>query len=98
MLKCLDKNLFVRNNAETKMPEFVPVPVQVREAVATKVGCELVAVYVNPATVMMVKPSDEEPKDWSVIHFINGETLKVAENFGQLSAKLSYPEPIVPER
>lgn len=76
------------------MPEFVPVPVETQDTAATKDGCDLAAIYVNPATVTMVKRNDDDPDDSSVIHFVNGETLRVAQNFGQLSATLSYPDSI----
>ena len=45
----------------------------------------------NPETVTMVKPSDDNPKEESVVHFVNGQTLKVVENFGPVAAVIAYP-------
>jgi hypothetical protein len=73
------------------MPTFVPLAHTLDAEVARKMGSELVAIYVNPHAVTMVKPSDDKPKEESVVHFLNGETLKVVENFGPVAAKLSFP-------
>ena|SRR5579862_6567344 len=73
------------------MPTLVPLAHALDAEVARKFGHELVAIYVNPETVTMIKPSDDNPKEESVVFFVNGQTLKVVENFGPVAMKLSYP-------
>jgi len=73
------------------MATLVSLAHALEKEVAERLGCPLVAIYVNPATVTMVKPNDQNPKEECVVHFVNGESLAVVENFGEAAAKLSYP-------
>lgn len=73
------------------MATLVPLGHSLDAEVARKLGHALVAIYVNPETVTMVKPSNENPNEESVVHFVNGQTLPVVENFGEVASKLSYP-------
>ena len=44
------------------MPTLVPLSHALDAEVARKFGHDLVAIYVNPETVTMVKPSDDNPR------------------------------------
>ena len=74
------------------MATLVPLAHEVDDEVGQKLGYDLVAIYVNPETVTMVKPRDDNPKEESVVHFVNGQSLAVIGNFGEIAAKLSYPQ------